>query len=187
MTIVDGIQFPPLDNWIPNRTQLSDTGKQILAVTGGVLDAFGRGEDYGRRILTHGNTTPWTPDQAQLIVSFLGMFPGRAGEQDFQFDKGAGRQMARFTRYEVQVVNRWAAPVGGLAPSLPPDSAITDAMETLWEDGLLVWSALIAMAFGGVRPTPAPIPQDNILIASMTPKGPQGVLAAWSILVEVQM
>ena len=185
------LAFPqPLDDWVGNKSQLADTGRGLLETVGQALDAFGRGDDYQRRTLQHGNTNVWAPNAPAIYVNMLGLFPGRAGQQQFQFPYGElGKVALRFGRYEVEVVNEYvAATTGGPAPRLPSPAAYDDAVTTLWTDAWIGWCALQALANGGIAPNLVTrITQDMMLLASMTAKGPQGQLAGVSMIVEVQL
>jgi hypothetical protein len=128
------------------------------------------------------------PGEAQLVVCIGNVFAGRAGEQQFQYAKGTlGKLAARTAQYFVEVVRPWATIEGGLAPSLQSTDALAETAALLWEDSYVVWSTLMATAMGGVTPSPAPIPQDNLMIGPAVPRGPAGGLAGYQIEVQIQM
>ena len=187
------VSFPLNSDWIPDDEQLVNSGAGLLAVVGGALDQRGYGQAYARRIFSHGETIPWYlppgPDKGQIIVNLTQFSLGRAGEEQFQFGSGnLGKIMQRTMRFTVEVVNAWPQIQGGVTPQLQSDTALMEATASLWRDGLVAWSALQALALGGVKTDPpvAPTVQDNILVGAMTPKGPQGGFAAWSIEVQIQ-
>lgn len=187
MTDTGLITFPPQGQWIPNLEQVTETGRALLAVAGAVLDYYGRGEDYERRVLQHGDTPQVLSGQAQVLVSCLGMFPGRAGQEQFQFAEGAlGKLAQRFGRYLVTVARPWPTAKGGMVAQLPDADATEGAATDLDTDALLVFEAFRSVALGGTKAPVAPLAQDNILVASMSPMGPQGGVAGWRITVEVQ-
>ena len=197
MTIVG---FPP-EPWIPDSTQLADSGQIILDVCGQSLDHFPlgagtRGTPYVRRVLTTGQIVPLVPAQdGQLVVSLFEMAIGRAGEQRFQFFKGdLGTYAQRFVRYQVQLARTSPTVTGGIAPRMQTTNDLADYATTLWTDAYIVWSALLAMCLGGIRDattgaqlSPAPITQDNVLIGPLGFDPPQGGLAVAKIEVQVQL
>lgn len=211
MTDTDNIvvEFPyTADTWIPNLEQLGDGGQIILDVAGQALDHFPAGADsgttpgttrgtpYQRRLLTTGQIVPMIPNQdGQLTVSLFEVFIGRAGEQRFQFYKGSlGTMDQRVARYLVQLTRKSPTVQGGIAPRMAATDDLVDYARTLWVDGYVVWSALLAMCLGGVKNSvtgavlsPGPLVQDNVLIGPMTLDPPAGGLATAKIEVIVQM
>lgn len=193
--------FPP-DPWIPNEYQVEESGIVLLAVAGQSLDHFPindsentRGDIYERRVLTTGTEVPMLPDlPAQLAVSCLGLYPGRAGEQRFQFFKGTmGFPTEQYARFSVQLARKAATPTGGIAPKMASPEAMIGRAGALWTDTVIVRSALIALVLGGIKNaatgaqvSAAPITQDNILIGPVEFQNPRGSLAIASIEVQIQ-
>ena len=183
------ITWPPGD-WVPNPNQLGDSAAVLLAVSGGALDRFGRGEEYHRRTWTHGDTV-WEPSGGkQLIVSLDTVHTGRAGQQQYQFDSGNFGVLDFLTAvYSVEVVNPWPTVTGGIAPQLADDPDTMQASLDLWTDAWLVFSALRALGLGGsvTDPPVVPIPKDGVLVSPMAPTGPRGTLAGYKTGVSLQI
>jgi hypothetical protein len=196
------ISFPFPGQWIPDPHQVKTTGNILLAVAGAVLDQTSdgpdadRGQVYQRRILSTGQNIPLVPEQdGQLGVSVFEMALGRAGEQRFQFFKGTlGTYAQKFVRYQVQLARLSPPITGGIAPRMQSPDDLEDFADELWTDTWLVWSALMALALGGVKIgntgdqlSAAPLSQDNLLIGAAAFAEPAGGLAVSKIEVQVQM
>jgi len=191
MTDLTGtITFPP-GQWIPNVDQVTSSAATLLAIAGKVLDSYGLGDPYERRVFLHGAESRWNvtdPPQSQLIVRLEKMHFGKAGQEQYQFEDGMmGKYAQRVIVYQVEVVNPWPQFQGNIAVAPPDGDALEFAAQGLWRDGLIVWSALAATSLGGVKVNPpvGPIAQDKILVGPMTPVGPSGPLAGLSTEVRV--
>jgi hypothetical protein len=184
------VQLPLQDNWIPNKDQLFTSKAAIMECVGGVLDGFGRSEAYTRRVLHHGLTGQVKNGVGNIIVTLLGVYPGKAGGQQFQFAEGAyGKIAQRFARYRVLIATPWKSIEGGTVASLPTPEESAEQSAQIDRDGWLVYSGLLALALGGLTTDPpyAPIPEDNVLPATMLPYGPEGQMAGWEYQVELQL
>lgn len=188
----------PQGEWIPNPDQLTATGAGILAVAGDALDAYGLGERFGRRLVSHGETIPWkitldagTPAPAQLLVGLPKVALGRVAEEMFQFQKGdIGSHDFLFATYTVEIVDTWpmVTSTGLGTAAQQDDEAIFASTALLWREAWVVFSALRALSLGGVTTNPPilPIVQDNIKVGPLAPKGPSGGNAGWGCEVSVQ-
>jgi hypothetical protein len=185
----------PVFQWIPNVDQFTDTGAALLAVIGDSLDSFGRGERYGRRVFSHGLEVPVKipqsgPDsKGQVLVSIVNVFFGKAGQELFTFIDGQiGKYGFLVVQYGIDVLADWPMPRSGERGVLQQDQDLMSAAGDIWTDGLIVISALRAVALHGITTDPpvAPIAEDNIHVGSMTPKGPAGGLAGWNVHVQIQ-
>jgi hypothetical protein len=188
---LDQITFPLASNWIPDTHAWFVAARQLLRICGGALDLYARGDDYKVRHITHGNEIVWDvvnhAQDRQLFVAIAEVYPGRAGERQFKFAQGAlGQVMSRVVSCMVQICGPWPTVRSGLAPGISDDDAFNAASDALLNDARIVDSALWAATLGGVTPGPCPIPQDNMIISGMTPKGPVGGLAGWQWNVELQ-
>lgn len=187
-------QFPAQDGWIPNRQQIFVTKAAVMEIVGGALDAFGRSEAYGRRVITHGDTGQVLPSVGNIIVTNLGVFPGRAGAQLFQFEMegagGFGKLAQRFGRFRILMATPWkSVEASGYGGGLVEVDELASQTLDVDTDGWIVYSALLASSLGGVVVDPplSRVSQDNKLFAQMLPYGPEGQMAGWEIIFEVQL
>lgn len=198
------VGFPQsASDWIPNLEQVRTSANIILQVAGQALDYFPvaggqnkRGEVYKRRVLSTGRVVPIVPNQdGQLSVSVFNFYIGRAGEQRFQFFKGdLGSYSQRVMVFLVRLARLSPTITGGIAPKIQKESALDEQSNELWVDAYIVWSALLAMALGGVtnaqtgkQLSPAPITQDNLLIGPCAFPEPNGGVASAEIEIAVQL
>ena len=189
------VTFPGQGNWIPNQTQFSDAASGLLLVCGAALDQQGRGQEYARRVFSHGIRVPWKLGQkqgarGQILVSFVKAFIGKAGQEQFQFIDGEiGKAGKRTMQFHVQVVNTWPVLKGGTTAMQETDESLMAQATETWQDCCIVLSSLWALALRGVQIEP-PIPalvQNNVLVGAMEPVGPEGGLAGMEVPVYVQM
>ena len=184
------ISFPADEQWIPVPLYLSNMADGLLAIAGGALDHFNRGTPYERRVVVNSDAAPWLPNlPGQILVAMPSVFPGRAGQQQFQDPSGAyGKVAQRVAGFVIDVVNNWPIIKGGVRGTVPSPDDLTAARQSLWQDGFIVWSALQAYTLGGVTLSPpiqVPV-QDHALLTEMRPKGPSGGNAALSFGIELQ-
>lgn len=192
-----GVGLPQsADTWPPNPKVLFETKVAILEAVMAGLEAHGAlHPTYERRILAHGQQVQVLPDvMGQIIVSMPGVFPGVAGQQQFQFPSGDFGAVAssgrRFARYRVVMTRAWQSVNSeGMGAGLPGAAKYAKQAQDVDTDGELVWAALTSFALGGLKTTvpKAPIPQDNTLVASMQAWGPQGGQAGWEYIIEQQL
>lgn len=197
VTRIAGNTLLPQDpaTWPPNPAVLFGTKVSIMEALVATLGAHGRLEPtYRRRILGHGPAAQVLPGEGQIIVSLVGVLPGLAGQQQFQFPSGDFGAVAssgrRFSRYRALVIRPWTSlDVSGWAPGLPMPEAMAKQSLDVDTDGEICWAALTALGLGGVVTSipKAPIKQDNTLVASMAAWGPQGNCAGWEYIVEQQL
>lgn len=184
------VTFPNFQ-WIPNPDQISDSAACTLAIVGKALDGLGIGQEFERRIFTHG-TAPLNlteSKKSQLIVSLKNMELGRAGAKQFQTDEGVlGRYAFIVAEFDVQLWKPWPTPKGGLNAQMQSDQALMDASFDLNKVAFVAFAALRAYSLGGVKTNPpmCPIVQDHVLVGPATPIGPDGTFAGWSIALQVQ-
>lgn len=184
------VQFPP-GPWIPNPDQISDSAACLLAVVGGALDGMGVGDEFERRIFTHGTAPLNFGDSkvSQLIVNLKNLELGRAGAKQYQADEGVlGRYAFIVAEFDIQLWKPWPAPIGGIAPRTAGDDDIMEASFGLNKVCLVTFAALRALSLGGIKTNPplCPIVQDHVLVGPATPIGPEGTFAGWSIALQVQ-
>jgi hypothetical protein len=185
------VQFPAYADWIPDPDRPLNVLATLLAVCEGVLEAYGMGDAFPRRVYTHGEVTPLhLPDtkQGQLVVTMLRLEQGRPGEKQYKTDEGAlGRYGFQTGQYRVFCVVPWPTPQGGLAPKLADDADLQAATGTALRAMNLVTSALRSVALGGTKTNPpmGPGAQDHMLLGPASPWGPQGGYAGWEVAVEV--
>lgn len=189
-------QPQPSDQWPPNPQVLFQTRVAILEAVLGALASHGRLEPtYERRILTHGAQAQVMPGvSGQVIVTLMGVYPGLAGQQQFQFPSGDYGAVAssgrRFSRYRVLVLQAWVTiDKESYGSGLPPAAKFLEQTKDVDTDGEICWAALTALGLGGVTTSipKGPIAQDNTLLASMQAWGPQGGQAGWEYIVEQQL
>lgn len=180
----------PQGPWPPNPQRLTTTAQTLLAAASGAL-AQNQITDYDRQVITHGIRPVIAPQEAaQLIVNCEGIFLGKAGAQQYQFQEGAfGKYAFYFARFGVTVARKGVTITGGLAPTLPTPAAQGDAAAPLWRDAWIVWSAMLALSLGGITPPAGPLvpPADSVMVGPMVASDSQGVQSWWQITVEVQM
>ena len=182
----------PIPGWLPNPDQLQDSGATLLGVVADSLDQLGSpNRNFQRRLFTHGETALWIPDADQIVVSLAKVYLGRAGEEQYQFDKGVlGKYGFVTLAFDVAVVHGgWPTVEGGIGPRLPEQNALMSATSSLWHDGWVAFSALRALALGGITTTPpvCPIVQDNVMVGPMSAKGPSGKNAGLELQVLLQV
>jgi hypothetical protein len=186
----------PADQWPPNPGVLFDTRVAIMEAVMAGLEAHARLHPvYERRILGHGIQTQVMPGvSGQIIVTLLGVLPGIAGQQQFQFPSGDFGAVAssgrRFARYRVLVLRAWRSlNKEGMGAGVPSASDYAKQTQDVDTDGELCWAALTALGLGGLTTTvpKAPVTQNNTLLASMLAWGPQGGQAGWEYVVEQQL
>lgn len=193
----------PLGDWIVNPDgssavdQLTDSMVGLLTVMGTVLDRYGLGETFTRRVFSHGEIPLYRGDEsgtppAQLLVSFTGLTLGDAGEQKFTYAKGVLGSFAHMTAaFECQAWIPWPMPEGGLTASLTQDKDTMAQAMFLNKVGIVLFSALRSLALGGtgsvrIDPPVTPIQQDGIHVGPLLPKTPAGGLAGLSSIVQLQ-
>lgn len=182
----------PFGKWIPNTDQITDSAAGMLAICGKALDDFGIGDDFKRRVFTHGDNVPiFRGDEpfSQLIITFTGLELGEAGAKQFQYDKGAiGQYTHMVGGFKVEVWKPWPLPQGGLAPTLAEDGDVMATTMALNECVWVVFSALRALSLAGVaiNPPVTPIQQDKIIVGPAAPVGPQGGMAGYAITVQIE-
>ena len=184
------VSYPPDPQWIEDPLFLSNMAEGLLAIAGGALDHFNRGTPYTRRVVVNSEASPWLLNiPGQILVAMPSVFPGRAGQQQFQDPSGAyGKVAQRVAGFVIDVVNHWPIVSGGVRGTVPSPEELTAARQSLWQDGFIVWSAFQAYTLGGVTLSP-PIQSpvvDHALLGEMRPKGPSGGNAALSFAIELQ-
>ena len=185
----------PVGQWMPSVDQFAASAATLVAVVGAALDRLGRGEPYRRRVFIHSAAdVQWqVPDsgpKGQITAQVVRVYFGETVEQQFQFAKGAlGRYGKRTVDFRLQLLNEWPTPKGGIAPALPRDSQLMVQTGEIWQDGLVMISALWALAMGGITTDPpvAPIEQDYLLVGDLQPVGPEGLVAGWKVDVSIQL
>lgn len=184
------VAFPP-GPWIPNADQISDSAACLLAVVGEALDNFGVGQDFTRRVFTHGTAPLQLPDakKSQLIVSLKNLELGRAGAKQFQTDEGMlGKYAFIVAEFAVELWVPWPTLQGGITAKQAADEDLMEASFNLNRVLFVVFSALRALSLGGVKTNPplCPIVQDHVIVGPGTPVGPDGSFAGWAINIQVQ-
>lgn len=182
--------FPDPASWIPDVDILNHIGEGLLEVAIGALQLFGLGERYERRYVGHGTEAPVVPSKAkQLTVVCTKVYVGRAGEEQFQFAKGAVGAMAFQTaQFMVELSAPWPAPTkGGTHPALTSTTELDESRSILWREGFIVWAAMIGMVLGGVsRPWVSTGTVDGLAVGPLQPKDPAGAQASWVFQVQAQ-
>jgi hypothetical protein len=184
----------PFGEWIPNPLQVADTGAALVTVVGQALDQQGLGEEFARRVFTHGDTPPVQLNESktrrsQLIVVCKGIELGKAGMKQYAYEDGAlGKYALVVVEYAVELWVAWPTPAGGISARLAEDASLMAAAFDLAQIALVAFSALRALSLGGVQTIPPvlPIVQDHMLVGPAQPLGPNGGLAGWGIKVEAQ-
>lgn len=171
---------------MPDVDALSGTGETILAVAAFGLDRGGRGDDYTRLVVSHGDAVPVEPGKAgQLTVTCHRVFIGKAGQERFQFPMGEPGTQAEVTAvYAVELSHTW--PSRGAQGAATPVDPLSEAREALWRDGWCVFSALRAAGLGGISPALAPT-GNGVIVGPLTPRGPLGGFATWVMDVAVEL
>lgn len=183
--------FPDPAAWIPRPDILNDVGEGLLAVAVGALTVHGLGERYERRYVGHGTEAPVVPSKAkQLTVVCTKVYVGKAGEEQFQFARGAPGIIAFQTgQFMVEMSAPWPVPTkGGTHPALTPTTELDASRAMLWREGFIVWAAMIGVVLGGVgRPWERDgEPAGDVAVGPMVPKEPAGGQASWTFQVQVQ-
>lgn len=184
------VKFPP-GRWIPNDDQITETAAGLLAVVGQALDGYGLGQEFERRIFTHGTPEVHLSEvkQAQIMLYLKQLELGKAGQKQFSYDDGElGKYALIVAEFDLQLWTPWATPQGGLSARQASDEAVMERSYTLNKVLLVAFSALRALSLGGVKTNPpvAPIVQDHMIVGPAEPLGPDGAFAGWSITIQVE-
>lgn len=183
---VGDLAFPDLATWLPHIPILNDAADATLDVAHGALHVIGTGDLYDRRTVTHGASAPVEPGDrgGQLYVTVPQVFLGRPGEQQYQLDHGAqGRYGFRTAVFRVRLVKPWPFRESDGQPTQTPK--LDAARRTLFDDGMVVWSALVAWALGGVIHPKIQPRVNEIHVGPLTAADPQGGQASWTIDVSI--
>ena len=190
MTVVNGVTFP-VEPWIPDQLVLSEVGNTILLVCDAALTRYGYNTRYDRQFLGHGNEVVIEPSKAnQLTVVLTELYLGVAGQKQFKpWDGAQGKYAFQTADYEIQIMNPWPKRQGTQAIKT---SDIAARLPELWRDSYVVWSAMVALALGGVIPPAGALRQiqskrNGIMVGPMSPKGAAGGEAGFAITVSVQL
>ena len=170
-----------------------DKAQQLLAVAGLMLDTYGRGDKYVRRVVVQGGDPGpdiWAPGQDQLVASIGLVHMGRSGEQQFRSESTGAYGAYSFETLQiwVDVVNQWPGPRGGLSAELAPDSVLVPAVASLAYDARLVMNGFRMVSLGGIRTSPPFADGATLTLPGpFTPLPPHGLLAAWRLGFQIQL
>lgn len=184
-TPVGDLIFPTLSSWLTHGDGLNRVADAVLDVSAGALTAIDRDEFYSRKVVTHGQEDNVNPSEAagQLVVTVPRVFLGQPGQEQFQLDHGAqGRFGFRTGVFRVRLTRPWPMRQDTLPIAVP---VLDEARTSIFEDGYVVWSALIAWALGGIiHPTVQPR-GNEIHVGPLQAPNPAGGQASWTCDVSI--
>lgn len=185
----------------PTQWILVDTGR-LSEIGTGLLDilisalgqfpdpGFGpdgatRADGYTRLYVAQGQQVPIQRDrEKQMTVSLVSVFKGLAGEQLYQYPKGAlGREAYNVARFEITMARPWVTPRGSLNPTVPNTAQLDAVRDDLWQDAWIVWNCLTSVVGGQFdRPWSTDAPRGaQMQVGPMIALAPAGAQAGFTI------
>jgi len=200
MSVVTLTPYGP--SWLQQADpdQFNLTAEAIMNTAVAAFQAYGASDPetgerivYARQIIGHGKVpiVPATDNGAgyQIVLGLDDVQLGEAGAVQFRFPQGSpGKFGYEFVTYTLEIAHPWPMAAGVERLLTDPDN-IDKWRRPLWYNGRLMWMALKALALGGVSPAAAPLPvsSDQLHIGPLSPVGPRGGTAGWSLQIAVQL